>query len=170
MERLNVICLGSLGCGKTSIITHMRDKRFGASKATMGVDYAMFQVGNVGVRCWDASGDPKFRRVTSVFVKDVDAVLYVYDVTSEDSLTEAEEWFYELKESHPTKIHVFVGNKCDLTDRYTTVPKILKEYPETMYFRVSAKSLSALTSLFRAVVNVAPPRREERRTQCCIIL
>lgn len=169
MQRLNIICLGSSGCGKTTIATHMRDKRFSDQKPTMGVDYVMFNVGSVGIRCWDASGDPKFHRVSSVFVKDVDVVLYIYDVTNEASLREAEQWFSELKLRHPEKCHVFIGNKCDLTNRHATIPKILAEYPETMYFRISAKSLKALQTLFQAIVNVTPPRCEEQRTQCCII-
>ena len=95
-----IVIVGDSDVGKTSII-----KRFvfnstpGKEKATIGAAEfnKVVQLNHVGLDInfiiWDCSGQERFRSISSVYYRDADGVILVYDITNQKSFDHINEWY-----------------------------------------------------------------------------
>lgn len=72
------------------------------------------------LQLWDTAGQERFRKsLVQHYYRNVNAVVFVYDVTSQSSFDELPLWIAECDTQCPnSKIpRIIVGNKCDLADK-----------------------------------------------------
>jgi small GTP-binding protein len=119
-----VVLLGESSVGKTCIITRFIDNLFqqdvitttGASYATKSILYKDYHNKIIKFEIWDTAGQEKYRSLTQIFYKDAAIAILVYDITSEKSFEEMENyWYKQIKEFAPRNIIIGIaGNKFDL--------------------------------------------------------
>jgi len=119
-----VVLLGESSVGKTCIITRFIDNLFqqdvitttGASYATKSILYKDYHNKIIKFEIWDTAGQEKYRSLTQIFYKDAAIAILVYDITSEKSFEEMENyWYKQIREFAPPNIIIGIaGNKFDL--------------------------------------------------------
>ena len=64
------------------------------------------------IQFWDTAGQDRLRTVMSIYYKDSQAAMIVYDVTSQESIKNLEEWIKEYENNNPCEFIIsIVGNK-----------------------------------------------------------
>uniref|UniRef100_A0A915AHU4 Ras-related protein Rab-33 n=1 Tax=Parascaris univalens TaxID=6257 RepID=A0A915AHU4_PARUN len=120
-----VIILGDAGVGKTCLSFRFCNGRFPAqTEATIGVDFRERSVVIDGelirVQLWDTAGQERYRQsIVSHYYRNVNAVVFVYDVSNPASFRSLSTWISECR-SHAVSAskdtpHILIGNKCDLS-------------------------------------------------------
>lgn len=138
MERerlIKIIITGPCGVGKTSLIRSVVKEEYNPSyQSTIAVDFKVFTLEtDIGerVKCqiWDTAGQERFHSISKGYYRGAHVILFVYDVSNEDSLAQMETFFKNadwLKNSEtnafenrntPHCVAYLIGNKSDLTDR-----------------------------------------------------
>jgi len=117
-----IIVLGDSGVGKTCLTFRFCAGRFPLlSEATIGLDFREKIIELEGQRLklqlWDTAGQERFRRsITHHYYRNVDAVVFVYDVNVMSSFHALNHWMDEV-DNHdipPNVPRILVGNKCDM--------------------------------------------------------
>jgi len=117
-----IIVLGDSGVGKTCLSFRFCAGRFPlTSEATIGLDFREKVIELDGQRLklqlWDTAGQERFRRsITHHYYRNVDAVVFVYDVNSVSSFSGLDAWLEEVNvHGIPEAVpRILVGNKCDM--------------------------------------------------------
>ena len=69
----------------------------------------------VKLQIWDTAGQEKYRSVTPIYFRDAAAAICVFDITSKQTLDNAEGWINDLRNYAPSHIIIaLAGNKSDL--------------------------------------------------------
>ena len=119
--KIKIILLGEINTGKTSLINVYFNYGFSKDEKT-SVSAAFFQ-GEITVNekqylieLWDTAGQEKYRSLTKNFIRESNIVIFVYDITSEDTFNEIENyWIDTVKEElKDSPILGIAGNKSDL--------------------------------------------------------
>lgn len=163
-----VIILGDAGVGKTCLSFRFCNGRFPAqTEATIGVDFRERSVVIEGelirVQLWDTAGQERYRQsIVSHYYRNVNAVVFVYDVNSLISFRSLAEWISECRRhavcSDGTP-HILVGNKCDLqseTRIKTDIAQIFADQNDMALFETSALAESEadhVESIFMTLVH-----------------
>lgn len=117
-----IIVLGDSGVGKTCLSFRFCAGRFPlTSEATIGLDFREKIIELDGQRLklqlWDTAGQERFRKsITHHYYRNVDAVVFVYDVNSVSSFQGLDAWLEEVNlHGIPEAVpRILVGNKCDM--------------------------------------------------------
>ncbi|KAI9557392.1 hypothetical protein GHT06_017220 [Daphnia sinensis] len=116
-----IIVVGNSAVGKTCLTYRFCEGRFpGRTEATIGVDFRERVLSVDGeqlkLQLWDTAGQERFRRsMVHHYYRNVNAVVFVYDVTNSHSFESLSSWIEECNDHQlTTKIpRILVGNKCD---------------------------------------------------------
>lgn len=116
MRTLKVIVGGEGNVGKTSLIRQYAKAKFSeARNITLGIDITTQEFNldgeQVKLAIWDIEGQAGNR---PNFYLGAQAVMLVYDVTTEASLQALSEWYARCKKYCPDSPIIVVGNKVDL--------------------------------------------------------
>ena len=120
IQDVKVILLGDSGVGKTSLINVITGNEFSEdSTCTISSTYVaknyIINSNEYKVNLWDTTGQEKYRQLTKLFYKGSDIVIFVYDISSKESLKNLKMWIQEVKDIIDTKyIYALLGNKKDL--------------------------------------------------------
>jgi Ras-related protein Rab-33B len=119
-----VIIIGDAGVGKTCLSFRFCNGRFPAhTEATIGVDFRERSVAIdselIRVQLWDTAGQERYRQsIVAHYYRNVNAVVFVYDVTNPASFRSLPSWIQECQKHAVTSgehvPHILIGNKCDL--------------------------------------------------------
>lgn len=122
-----VILLGDSGVGKTSLLKAFSNPRFtfediDSPKATIGMDIVYYRArfddgDSLSIRMYDAAGSERFRSIQPCLLRDVDVVVYVFDIENKQSLDNISlYWDRLVRESIYGELPymILVGNKVDL--------------------------------------------------------
>ena len=65
---------------------------------------------------WDTAGQERFRTITTAYYRGATGIMLVYDVTSEKSFKQINEWL-KLIDKHASEnvVKILVANKCDVS-------------------------------------------------------
>ena len=152
----------------------MQHKRLTSTRPTAGVDFVMFVHDDIRFQCWDASGDPRYKHVAKVFAKDCLVILHVFDVTSQESLDEAMQWRENIVSGQHCQ-HFLIGNKADKTERAGGISAALEQYPDMLYYEISAKKLPDIEQMFDSILLICQHLTQDQTTssgqtqECCIM-
>ena len=162
IESFKVVLVGESGVGKTSIITQYIDQTFQKDlQSTTGGTFSTKSVECDGGKIlkfeiWDTAGQEKYRSLTTMFYKDANAAILVYDVTRLDSFEEIKKyWAKQIKESAPENIIlVLAGNKSDLIEREVVDEGEARNFAKELnaiYVSTSAKNSDGINDLFEKI-------------------
>ena len=166
-----VVIVGDTGVGKTSILSRFINGWMPGggrrSTVTMGATEKLKSIHFAGtnkklpLQIWDIPGAEKFRTLSSIYFRDADAAILVYDCTNKESFTNLKQnWLRELQAIAPeTMLKFIVGNKSDLVeeleeskDRSECVTdKMLREFAmnkKAESMKVSARKNQGIDEVF----------------------
>jgi len=118
--QVKVILVGDSGVGKTSIISRYIDKYSTNVASTLTTSYfsksEKIYDYNINFQIWDTVGQEQFRSLNTLFIKDAQICLMVYDITKKSSFFSIKDYWYEtiLSNSVDNIIFGVAGNKNDL--------------------------------------------------------
>ncbi len=119
-NKIKVILIGDSGVGKTNLINVSAGNSFNENeKSTLRASYLekIININDVSycLALWDTIGQEKLRNLTKLFFKNAKIVIFVYDITNENSFKGLESWEKDVKELLGDDIiKAVVGNKQDL--------------------------------------------------------
>ena len=122
-EALKVVLVGESGVGKTSIISQFTTHKFDPHRETsLSAQFISKTVEfqdlgkSIKFDIWDTVGQEKYRSLAEIFYRDAKIVIFVYDITTENSLKGLKEyWYQEVKTKSTGKpLLAVVANKIDL--------------------------------------------------------
>ncbi len=162
IESFKVVLVGESGVGKTSIITQFIDQTFQEDiQSTTGGTFSTKSVVCDGGKIlkfeiWDTAGQEKYRSLTTMFYKDANAAVMVYDVTRKDSFEEMKNyWANQIKDNSPEKIILAIAaNKSDLIEQETVDEEEARNFAKELnaiFVTTSAKSSEGINSLFEEI-------------------
>ncbi|VDM66069.1 unnamed protein product, partial [Strongylus vulgaris] len=155
-----VIIVGDAGVGKTCLSFRFCCGRFPEhTEATIGVDFRerscviereLLKYGLVQVQLWDTAGQERYRHsIVAHYYRNVNAVVFVYDVTSPSSFASLRSWINECEKNGLTAEsdvpRILIGNKCDLKSTKpqrvdTDAAQIFADHNNMALFETSAKA------------------------------
>ena len=162
IESFKVVLVGESGVGKTSIITQFIDQTFQEDiQSTTGGTFSTKSVVCDGGKIlkfeiWDTAGQEKYRSLTTMFYKDANAAVMVYDVTRKDSFEEMKNyWAIQIKDNSPENIILAIAaNKSDLIEQETVDEEEARNFAKELnaiFVTTSAKSSEGINSLFEEI-------------------
>lgn len=164
-KQYKIAILGDTGCGKTSILNRYSNNKFENTSATIGIDYSVKKwVYNnkhldinqdITFQLWDTAGQEKYMAITDNYLRDVDGILIVFDITRPQTVDNIQFWLNKALEFNCYIINI-IGNKLDLFKEYDLdniyktnlkLKSTIEEY-ELGLFLTSAKSDINITNIF----------------------
>ena len=118
---LKIIILGSTKVGKTCLINQYFNKEFNNPVQTIGIDlrtkYFEFNQETVKINFIDTAGQERFDSISGNYLKNVNGVLLVYDISQQNTFKKIEFWNEQIKKHNNAYYSVvLIGNKIDLED------------------------------------------------------
>ncbi|XP_064595987.1 ras-related protein Rab-8B-like isoform X2 [Liolophura sinensis] len=118
-RRVKIIVVGDSNVGKTCLIHRFADNTFLTdTDTTIGTDFKMRTVEVDGkwvkLQLWDTAGQERYRTIIKDYYRDAQGVIFVYDITKEQSFDHILDWIQTVQEHAPHDIEqIIVGNKAD---------------------------------------------------------
>ena len=141
----NIIALGNSGVGKTSIFNRLKNDVFTENNiTTVGCEthiyYIKYKEKKYKLTLNDPSGQEKFKSITKNYLRNTDGVLFIYDISNQDSFNDLESWYELYKNENEKVIGLLIGSKCDL-ERKVNIEEAKKfgEEHGLKYLETSAK-------------------------------
>ncbi len=160
-----LIFLGKAAAGKTSIISnYLYGGQIRSIYSTIGASYISYKHDINDAKCrinvWDTAGQERFRSLVSLYYRDTDCAIFVFDV-NDYSVADIESYIKDFREksNNPDILYYLVGNKIDLItsndeEYLNTVKKSVEKLVETYsmdFFLVSAYTSEAIQELFEDI-------------------
>ncbi|MHA1958940.1 MAG: Rab family GTPase [Candidatus Thorarchaeota archaeon] len=154
-----VVTVGSAAVGKTSMILRYVTGRFREYYApTLGADFSVkhmeFDKDTVKLQIWDLGSQDFLGHVRAGFYPGSRGVVFLYDVTREDSFKELYAWKKEVDTHIKNYQSVIVANKTDLEEERTVTKKdgkkVAKEFGAS-YIETSVKLNENVDDAFKLV-------------------
>ena len=145
---LKFIILGDSNVGKTSLLLNYTDNYFVDSHVpTIGIDYKIKIITINGVKLklqiWDTSGQERFRSMTYTFLKTVNGIIFVYDITNKKTFEGVKDWIKDAENNGASFEKILIGNKCDLEGKREVSLDVLEKFgnkKKIKFFETSAKT------------------------------
>lgn len=167
--QFKLVLLGGSAVGKSSIVQRFvknsfdefRESTIGAAFLTQSIEINEPENIIVKFEIWDTAGQERYRSLASMYYRNAQAAIIVYDITQTDSLEKAKYWIRELQKQTVSSniIIALVGNKLDLkserTVSYESANSLASELG-LLYFEVSAKTGESVSELFESIAMKMP--------------
>ncbi|KAJ1619936.1 RAB18, member ras-like protein oncogene family [Pavlovales sp. CCMP2436] len=157
-----LLLVGDAGVGKSSMLLRFTDDTFEEHMAsTIGVDFKVktIKVGELTVKLtiWDTAGQERFRTLTNSYYRGCQGIILVFDLTSEQSLHNVQNWLKEIEvfTAPPEPVKLLVGNKADLPEEREVSDDDALAFARTrgmLYLEASAKTRAGIRQAFEETV------------------
>ncbi|CAD8069678.1 unnamed protein product [Paramecium primaurelia] len=160
MIKIDLIVIGNLGSGKTSLIQRFIDQDAPFQHnylPTLGLNLVkkeFVQQGQQIKLCiWDTAGQDKYFSLTKSYFQRADGVIMVFDIADKDSFNRISDyWIKQVQEcSKANAQSILVGNKIDLCEKRQVKFLEAQEFSQKYklpYFEVSAKTGDGVQEAF----------------------
>jgi len=155
-----IVVVGNSAVGKSSLLLRFSEGDFKSSMTTTtGVDLKIkkFSIDGkiVKLAVWDTAGQERYRHIAKSYYKGAQGIMFVYDITNQDSFNEIQNWVREVHDAAGDDlVKMLIGNKSDLEDsrviQYEDGKKLADELQMT-FFETSAKTFSGVDSAFLSI-------------------
>jgi Ras-related protein Rab-6A len=157
-----VVMIGSVAVGKTAIANRLQFNRFDEEyQPTVGAGYIPYRTTydgkDVELQIWDTAGMERYRSLGSIYYRDANAAVFVYDQTSTESADALEMWLDSFRQVVKTPCYIVVAaNKDDLPRKVVSHNKMNSWCEEHGFemFITSAKDGTGVNELFNTIVKV----------------
>ena len=164
-KSLKLVLIGNMGVGKTSILTKYCDDKFSENIiSTSGIEFKIKTIHKNGykvkMQIWDTSGQERFRSITPNYFRDSNALLFVFDITNEESFKAIQD-FINLSEGHSHKnlIKILIGNKIDQEEKRKIktdeIASFVKQYNFNEFFETSAMKGDKINDIFELIADLS---------------
>ena len=124
--------------------------------STIGIDSSTKTIsterGKAVLQIWDTAGQEKFRSISHSYIRNADAIILVYDVTSEETFDHVSTWMEAIQGLARQGLPVIlVGNKIDMENERkisTEEGQKLAEKYKILFKEASAMSGNGVTEAF----------------------
>ena len=159
---LKVLLVGDSSVGKTTLLLKYVDGKFSENHiTTIGVEYKDKEVivnnRKVNVQIWDTSGQERYQSITKNFYRNADGILFVFDVTNEDSFNHLKNWLITSEDIEKDFKKIIVGNKMDLEDKIVINKEKADKFAEKKNmkcFLTSAKDGTNVDVIFQEIAEL----------------
>ena len=171
--KLKILLIGATSVGKRSLVQRFIKNRFAANyKLTVGVDILTkdveFRSGEFAtLSIWDIGGQQRFEFIRSTLYKGAAGILIIFDLTREQTYTQARKWLAEIQQFIGEKIpFVLIGNKVDLLNNLRATidrnrAQLFAEKQGSIYIETSATTGvnvdEAIQELTRRIIDSRTP-------------
>ena len=159
---LKVLLIGDSSVGKTALIWKYIDGSFSLNHViTVGVECRNKKIiiNNLEIKLqiWDTSGQEIYRSVTKSIYRNSDALIFVFDITNENSFNHIKDWMTDSEMVGKDFKKILIGNKSDLIDERKINKEKIENYLKNnnmKYFETSAKNGKNLDVIFTEIVKL----------------
>ena len=119
---LKIIILGDMMVGKTTFLLKYVDN-FSPKLyiSTTGIDYKIKKIKyndiDITLQIWDTAGQERYKVITKSFVKGVDGIIFMYDITNKESFINIKKWIEDTEEYSFNTKKIIIGNKIDMEEK-----------------------------------------------------
>jgi small GTP-binding protein len=158
---VKIVVVGDKGTGKSAVCRRYRNDVFVPYYlATQGVEFCMKTLCKRGHSCkvmvWNTASEQRFREITTGYLSTVQAVLVLYDVTSQVSYDSLPSWLSESRRNLREGVPVFVvGTKVDQDQQRSVSAEVAREFcrnSKVFYMETSARTSQNIAILFEIVL------------------
>ena len=164
-----VIVVGNSGVGKSCLSLRATEDIFKEDyKSTIGTSVYNFKVKinnkALNLQIWDTCGQEKYRSLIKNYYQNSSLAIIVYSVTDENSYTDVNEWYKEIKLNTSPDCKIFlIANKIDLPERKISKEqgkKYKNDFKFDLFMETSAKSGFNSKELFINAANLLYTQNE----------
>lgn len=154
------ICMiGAVAVGKTAIANRLQFEIFEEDyQPTIGAGYIPYRTNidgkEIELQIWDTAGMERYKSLGSIYYRDAQAAIIVYDQTSLESADALQKWLTSFKNTVKTQcIIAIAANKNDLPNKIVPPEKIQEWCNENgfSFFITSAKTAEGIKEMFEAI-------------------
>ena len=146
---IKCILLGHSEVGKTTFFNKIINKIKKSTLSTIGKETinisAKVYNEEISIKLADTAGQERYRSLTKNFIKNVDGILLMFDVTNVESFNSVDYWVNSIKENNQNHIIILVGNKIDSTENRLITKSEAKKKADQ--YNIKYYELSCLTGL-----------------------
>ena len=130
---LKGILLGHTNVGKTTFFRYIQRKEYNGFLSTIGIDSltinAEVNKENILFELFDTAGQERYESISKNYYKQVDGILFFFDVTNEESFKRIDKWIKNIEESENMNNFemILIGNKIDKSEERKISKKEAKE-------------------------------------------
>lgn len=176
IENYKIVILGDQFVGKTSILNKFKYENTEEKYTpTIGIDFLTKNVyledKTIRLIMWDTAGSERFKSLIPSYIKNANAIILAYDITSKSSFLSLEKWLTDISDKVPVNAYIIIaGNKLDLeTKRQVSIDEVKKfaDDKKLKYIETSAKSGNNIKLLFDTITatlydaNIVVPNNEQ---------
>ena len=149
-----VVLIGEEGVGKAEIVNPSGSKSTISQFIRKKVELANGE--SVSLDIWDTPGKNYFQGVMKMMIKNVHAIIFIYDITNENSFTELKDYWYDLIKQKLANDVVFVvaGNRCDQYNQQKVSNQTAKEFAESIeagFFLITKLNDSSINNMAKYI-------------------
>jgi len=161
--KLKLIVVGQSGVGKSSLLVRFVDDHFeeASTRPTIECDIKYKQIDVNDIRCtlrlWDTAGSERFRTFSTQHYRNAQGVIFVYDVTNQNSFECLRSWLEEVENNcnRTNFVKMLVANKIDkpFDDRVITTEqgRNFARRQNMMFIEASAATSEGVRMAFEEV-------------------
>ena len=163
---LQILLLGDSSVGKTSLLMRYINNEFKESMiSTIGMDIHKKEIKisnkEVLLHLVDITGQERFKSVARTYYKDVDGIIFIFDVTNKDSFIHIKDWLRDAQTYEVDFDYIIVGNKIDLIDIIEVNEENVKStYKKAEYIETSSKNGTNINEAFEEITKIILKRLE----------
>ena len=123
-EEIKVALLGEASVGKTSILNRYMERDFNTNELnTIGMEQSRKKLELILenqkiisiLKIYDSAGQERYKSIALSYIKQVDGILLIYDISKEESFKCLYMWMKQIEERVNREVKmIVVGNKNDL--------------------------------------------------------
>lgn len=162
VENYKIVILGDQFAGKTSILNKYKwENSEDKYTPTIGIDFVTKNVyledKTIRLIMWDTAGSERFKSLIPSYIKNANAIILAYDLTSKPSFQSLEKWLADIKDKVPSNAYVIIaGNKHDLESKRQVTYEEAKKFADEVGLKIietSAKTGHNINVLFDTITS-----------------
>lgn len=162
IENYKIVILGDQYVGKTSILNKYKyENSEDKYTPTIGIDFLTKNVyledKTIRLIMWDTAGSERFKSLIPSYIKNANAIILTYDVTSKASFLSLDKWLSDIADKVPSTAYTIIaGNKLDLDSRRQVPLDEVKTFSESKglkFIETSAKTGENINLLFDTITS-----------------
>lgn len=162
IENYKIVILGDQFVGKTSILNKFKYENTEEKYTpTIGIDFLTKNVyledKTIRLIMWDTAGSERFKSLIPSYIKNANAIILAYDITSKSTFTSLDKWLSDISDKVPANAYIIIaGNKLDLeSKRQVSVEEVAKfaDDKKLKFIETSAKNGTNIKLLFDTITS-----------------